>query len=249
MSFTGRSRGTSRPCKRIWTWLSLLLQRDILEEFCSRHCSNCNLVQKAFESLRTLCSQWSGVDCPTQYILIICEDVSRCHQAFAVKTTRSCSSGKNGEYVCRHVQLKAAAKSWKASQSILRTRFKSRGGLGIIVHFSRTSHLSDGPDIVQVCTRPCPSILRRFRASCLPIRRLNKPKNPLLRTLPNQSADLALDRLVVKTCCQAVSPCCCCAFLSARPMSTLQPFGVTLFLAITHFNSPESSSTFSRPNS
>ena len=43
------------------------------------------------------------------------------------------------------------------------------------------------------------------RASYLPIRRLKQSKNPLLRTLPDQSADLALNRLVVKTCCQAVS--------------------------------------------
>jgi hypothetical protein len=39
-----------RPCKRSCTWLFLLSQRDILEEFCSRYCSNRNLVQKAFES-------------------------------------------------------------------------------------------------------------------------------------------------------------------------------------------------------
>ena len=53
--FLGRSRDTSRPCKWIWTWFLLLAQRDILEEVCSRYCSNCNLVQKAL-SLRTLCS-------------------------------------------------------------------------------------------------------------------------------------------------------------------------------------------------
>lgn len=73
---------------------------------------------------------------------------------------------------------------------------------------------------------------------------LKQTKNPLLRTLPHQSADLALDRLVIKTCYQVVSLCPCCAF-PARARC-LHP---NICDALPRHNSPESSSTFSRPNS
>jgi hypothetical protein len=66
--------------------------------------------------------------------------------------------------------------------STFKTVCKGRGGLGIIVHcFSRTSHLSDGPDIVQgMYTSLSSSHLAALYAgaSRLPISPL-KPKIPL----------------------------------------------------------------------
>jgi glutamine synthetase len=46
----GRSRGTSRLCKRVWTWVLLLSQRDILEEFCSRYCSQLQSCSESSDS-------------------------------------------------------------------------------------------------------------------------------------------------------------------------------------------------------
>lgn len=114
--FKGRSRGTLRPCKRIWMWFLLLSQRDILEEVCSRYCSNCNLVQKTFESANIVLS---GVAYFVERaILQLSVEKLNVECVLASKPPRLSSTSGFDDYACRHApvsQLKAAAKSRKTS--------------------------------------------------------------------------------------------------------------------------------------
>lgn len=105
--------------------------------------------------------------------------------------------------------------------------------------FSRTSHLSDGPDIVQVCTRPCSPSLVHLCASYLPVSPL-KNTNPLYCAPSLTSSPILLSialssRPVFKPLAPAASHC---ALRSRAQCPPLQPF-VTLFLdGTTHLKAP-----------
>jgi len=180
-----------------------------------------------------------------QHIFIICEVISNVTNAVAVKTTRSCSSGKTAStcaIMAPMSQLKAAQYCKGPYRQSSKLTSKSKGGLGIIVHFSRTSHPSDGPDIVQVCTRPCPPIVLRFRA-LLVSQFAAQNKSKILYCAPSLTrAPILLSiALSSRPGIELLASGSCRGFLFARP-NVPSPAGcIALFLATTtqtHLKAP-----------
>ena len=164
--------------------------------------ANCNLVQKAL-ILRVLCSQRR--DSSNALSIDFLRRKFRCHHAVATKKgTTLCSLDQDSEFLCLSdsVSHLIAARFVESLNVNLQDSVQRQRWLGYHcpLFFADLSSVGRSRYRASMYTSLSSHRATLSRASCLPIRRSKQVENPLLRTLPDQSTDLALNRLVVKTC-------------------------------------------------